>query len=112
MPSLNGLGVTFTGLHLNRDGTWGADGVAVATQGLLQTIGLGGIVPFDITSVALDFPDMEDLDAFEVSVTGSIDFAAMGTCRSRRSSASVATRSALPPRRRTTTSASPSPSSR
>jgi hypothetical protein len=79
VPSLNGLGVTFTGLHLNRDGTWGAEGVEVASQGLLQTIGLGGIVPFDITSVALDFPDMEDLDAFDVSVTGSIDFAAMGT---------------------------------
>jgi hypothetical protein len=79
VPSLNGLGVTFTGLHLNRDGTWGADGWEIASQGLLQTIGLGGIVPFDITSVALDFPDPDDLDAFEVSVTGSIDFAAMGS---------------------------------
>ena len=78
VPSLNGLGVIFTGLHLDRDGSWGAESVEVASQGLLQTIGLGGIVPFDITSVALDFPDLEDLDAFEVSVTGSIDFAAMG----------------------------------
>ncbi|MCC7075839.1 MAG: hypothetical protein IT198_01810 [Acidimicrobiia bacterium] len=77
IPSLNGLGVTFSGFHLNRDGTFGAESISVASQGFLQTIGLGGILPFDITEVTVDFPDHEDLDSFQVTVTGHFDFAAM-----------------------------------
>ncbi|KAA0232210.1 MAG: hypothetical protein EDR02_18355, partial [Actinobacteria bacterium] len=75
IPSLNGLGVTFSGFHLNRDGTFGADAINVESQGFLQTIGLAGILPFDITEVAVDFPDHEDLDTFDVTVAGRFDFA-------------------------------------
>ncbi|MFN8104270.1 MAG: Calx-beta domain-containing protein [Acidimicrobiia bacterium] len=77
LRGLDGLGVTFTDLALERDGTFGASGVEVTSAGLLQTIGLGGIVPFDVTGVSLNFPDWGNLDTFEVTVTGSVDFTAM-----------------------------------
>ncbi|MCE7882617.1 MAG: hypothetical protein DYH08_01925 [Actinobacteria bacterium ATB1] len=77
IPSLNGLGVTFSGFHLNRDGTFGAESISVASEGFLQTIGLAGILPFDITEVEVEFPDHEDLDSFDVAVTGHFDFASM-----------------------------------
>ncbi len=74
IPALDGLGVTLTGFHLNRDGTFGAESVGVTSQGFLQTIGLAGILPFDITEVSVTFPDWEDLDTFLVEVTGHFDF--------------------------------------
>ena len=77
IPSLNGLGVTFSGFHLNRDGTFGAESIDVASQGFLQTIGLAGILPFDITEVEVTFPDHENLDTFDVTVAGHFDFTAM-----------------------------------
>ncbi|MGB8861681.1 MAG: hypothetical protein WCC60_20675, partial [Ilumatobacteraceae bacterium] len=75
-PALDDLGVTFTGFFLTKAGRFGADSIEVASQGLAQSIGLGGLLPFDVTDVTVVFPDNTDLNRFEVSVVGRFDFAA------------------------------------
>ncbi len=75
-PALDDLTVEFTDLVLAKDGTFGASSVEVASQGLAQSIGLGGILPFDVLEVTVVFPDPGDLTRFDVSVVGRFDFSA------------------------------------
>ena len=74
-PSLDDLTVTFTNLTLDRaTGKFGADSVDVSSAGFVQTIGLGGVLPFDVTDITVTFPDHTDLDRFAVAVEGRFDF--------------------------------------
>lgn len=75
-PALDDLRVTFAGLFLSRAGMFGASGIDVESRGLAQSIGLSGILPFDVTEVTVVFPTPSDLSTFLVSVVGRFDFGA------------------------------------
>ena len=76
LTALGGVTVTLVGFHVNRDGTFGATSIAVHADALLQGLGLAGILPFDLTDVALTFPNHEDLDNFTAQIGGSFDTSA------------------------------------
>ena len=71
-PDLGDLAITVTGFVLSKDGVFGAGSVVVASHGFAESIGLGGVLPFDVTSVTVVFPDRTNLDSFEVRVVGSV----------------------------------------
>ena len=84
--NLPGTTVSVTRLTVLQDGRVGATSASVDNQGgVLESAGLGGILPFDVTDVTLDFdqvidgvtPPLSSLDSFDVSVTGSLDQGAL-----------------------------------
>ena len=78
IAALDGLTLTVRDLSVSKTGAVGASSVEVVSNGFAEQLGLGGMVPFDITSVDLDFPDRTNIDRFTATVTGRFDFAALG----------------------------------
>jgi hypothetical protein len=85
--SLPDTTVAVAGLTVLQDGRVGATSASIdSAGGVFESAGLGGILPFDVTEVTLEFdrviegtdPPLRALDAFDVSVTGSIDQEALG----------------------------------
>ncbi len=71
--------VTFTDFGLRRDGRYFQSGAVIdLPPGYRTAAGLGGILPFEITQLAVDFPDPDNLDSFTFSVTGTFDLASLG----------------------------------
>ena len=67
-----GVIATFTNLRIHADGHFSASSAELAQPaGLLQAIGLGGLVPVDLTRVRLVFGD--DLAEFDIHVDGTVD---------------------------------------
>jgi sugar lactone lactonase YvrE len=77
LPSLGGATVTFTGLQLMDDGTFRASSVAAEPADIAAALGIAGILPFQIDSVAIVFPDSQNLDRFDATVTGTFDHTAL-----------------------------------
>ncbi len=79
-PSLGGLTVTITDLLLFDDGRFSASSAVVAQpDGFATSLGLGGIIPVDLTALRLEFTDVapdgrvEDLSSFIVRIDGVVD---------------------------------------
>lgn len=79
-PSLGGLTVTLTDLLLFDDGRFSASSAVVAQPGGFATsVGLGGIIPVDLTALRLEFTDVapdgtvQDLSSFIVRIDGIVD---------------------------------------
>jgi hypothetical protein len=78
IAAFDGLTLTVRDLSVSKTGAVGASSVEVVSSGFAEQLGLGGMVPFDITAVNLDFPDRTNIDRFTATVTGRFDFAALG----------------------------------
>ncbi|WP_221032086.1 LEPR-XLL domain-containing protein [Actomonas aquatica] len=81
--SLPGLGVSgsITGFELAADGTPTATSITLNTSGLADNLGLGGVLPFNIATIALTPPaegERVGFDNFDLTVTGTIDFSGLG----------------------------------
>ena len=79
-PSLGGLTVTVTDLRLHDDGRFSASTAAVEQpSGFASSVGLGGIIPVDLTALRLEFTnvgpggEVEDLSEFIVRIDGVVD---------------------------------------
>lgn len=79
-PSLGGLTVTVTDLKLFDDGRFSASSAVVAQPaGFATSLGLGGIIPVDLTALRLEFTDVapdgtvQDLSSFIVRIDGIVD---------------------------------------
>ena len=79
VPALGNLSIVLDGLHLGADRKFGASQVTVGSTGFAQAIDLAGILPFDVTSASATFPNHDDLDRFDVTVTGNFDFAPLAS---------------------------------
>jgi hypothetical protein len=79
VPSLGGATITFNGLQLMDDGTFRASSVVADPADIEAALGIAGILPFDIDSVEIAFPDNQNLDRFDATVTGTFDGAALST---------------------------------
>ena len=79
LPALGNLSIALDGLHLGADHKFGASQVTVGSTGFAEALDLAGILPFDITSASATFPDHDDLDRFDVTVTGHFDFAPLAS---------------------------------
>ncbi len=78
--ALGGLVVTVTGLVVHVDGRFSAQSAEVAQPaGFAEAVGLGGIVPVDLTRLRLAFTNVDangavvDLSQFVVTVDGTVD---------------------------------------
>lgn len=88
LPSLGVTG-TGTGLDIKPGGTFSIVWVSLNTAGLAQAIGLGSLLPFNITSLELKFhgdtngngqqdgDEVLELTKFDLTVTGTFDFSKM-----------------------------------
>lgn len=72
--------VDVAGLVVLQDGRVGADSASISNDvGLFDAVGLGNILPFDVTSVQLAFTqtvpgtELKSLDSFDAVVTGGFD---------------------------------------
>lgn len=77
VPSLNNLQIDFTNFALSRTGRFSLSTAQVRSDGFLRTIGLGDLLPFDITRVAVEFPNKNDLDTFFITAAGTFNFAGL-----------------------------------
>ncbi|HEX4980069.1 MAG TPA: HYR domain-containing protein, partial [Ilumatobacteraceae bacterium] len=78
VPSLGDVSVTFNGLQLMNDGTFRATSIVADPADITDTLGIAGILPFDVDRVAIVFPDESNLDRFDATVSGTFDFDALG----------------------------------
>jgi len=77
---LGDLAVTITDLQILADGRFSARSATVdQPDGIVQSIGLAGLVPVDVTSLTLAFTNVDDdgrvvdLTEFEIAVEGTVD---------------------------------------
>lgn len=80
--SLPGLGVDgeVTGFQLAANGTPSATSVLLDTSGLADSLGLGGVLPFNVDTIALNPPgegERIEFDNFDLTVAGTIDFSGL-----------------------------------
>ncbi|HSL72926.1 MAG TPA: HYR domain-containing protein [Ilumatobacteraceae bacterium] len=77
VPTLGGASIEFTGLQLMDDGTFRASSVVADPADIEAALGIAGILPINIDSVAIVFPDNDNLDRFDAEVTGTFDATAL-----------------------------------
>jgi hypothetical protein len=78
IPGIAGLSFEVDNLNVNTDGSFGFSTVTVKDNGgLLQTIALGGLLPFDITEVQAQLTNPSDLSTLALTVTGTFDFSGL-----------------------------------
>lgn len=80
--NLPGMGIDgeVTGFELAADGTPSATSVLLDTSGLAESLGLGGVLPFNVDTIALNPPDEGErieFDNFDLTVAGTIDFSGL-----------------------------------
>lgn len=69
-----------TDFALARDGTPTAGGIAINTEGLADSIGLGGVLPFNIAGIEIAAPEAGgriSFGDFDLTVSGTFDFGAL-----------------------------------
>ena len=79
IPSLGDISVTLLDLQLMNDGTVRVSQAIADPRAVTDSLGIAGLLPFDVTYVSVAFPDPAlPLDRFDATISGSFDFDALG----------------------------------
>ncbi len=79
IPSLGDISVTLLDLQLMNDGTVRVSQATADPRAVTDSLGIAGLLPFDVTYVSVAFPDPAlPLDRFDATISGSFDFDALG----------------------------------
>ena len=79
IPSLGDIGVTLLDLQLMNDGTVRVSEAIANPRAVTDSLGIAGLLPFDVTYVSVAFPDPAlPLDRFDATISGRFDFDALG----------------------------------